>query len=141
MQFKERTRSNVHLDITPIVDTVFNLLIFFALSLNFIITPGMKVDLPESATEEIVREREEIIIVMNKENGIFINNNPVSIDKLFLTLNKSAKGNEDALIIIQADREVFHGSVVKVMDTAKKVGFKRLAIATSMTKKTVSKGK
>ena len=141
MQFKERTRSNVHLDITPIVDTVFNLLIFFALSLNFIITPGMKVDLPESATEEIVREREEIIIVMNKENGIFINNNPVAIDKLFLTLNKSAKGNEDALIIIQADREVFHGSVVKVMDTAKKVGFRRLAIATSMTRKTVSKGK
>jgi len=141
MQFKERTRSDVHLDITPIVDTVFNLLIFFALSLNFIITPGMKVDLPESATEEIVREREEIIIVMNKENGIFINNSPVSIDKLFLTLNKSAKGNEDALVIIQADREVFHGSVVKVMDTAKKVGFKRLAIATSMTKKTVSKGK
>ena len=140
MQFKERTRSDVHLDITPIVDTVFNLLIFFALSLNFIITPGMKVNLPESATEEIIREREEIIILMNKENGIFINNNPVSIDNLFLTLNKSAKRNEDALVIIQADREVSHGSVVKVMDTAKKAGLRRLAIATSMTRKTVSKG-
>jgi len=140
MQFKERTRSDVHLDITPIVDTVFNLLIFFALSLNFIITPGMKVNLPESATEEIIREREEIIIVVNKENGIFINNNPVSIDKLFLSLNKSAKRNEDTLVIIQADREVSHGSVVKVMDTAKKAGLRRLAIATSMTRKTVSKG-
>ena len=140
MQFKERTRSDVHLDITPIVDTVFNLLIFFALSLNFIITPGMKVNLPESATEEIIREREEIIIVVNKENGIFINNNPVSIDKLFLSLNKSAKRNEDTLVIIQADREVSHGSVMKVMDTAKKAGLRRLAIATSMTRKTVSKG-
>ena len=140
MQFKERTRSEVHLDITPIVDTVFNLLIFFALSLNFIITPGMKVNLPESATEEIIREREEIIIVMNKEKGIFIKNSPVSIDQLFLTLNKSAQRNEDALVIIQADREVSHGSVVKVMDTAKKAGLRRLAIATSITRKTVSKG-
>lgn len=140
MQFKERTRSEVHLDITPIVDTVFNLLIFFALSLNFIITPGMKVNLPESATEEIIREREEIIIVMNKEKGIFIKNSPVSIDQLFLTLNKSAQRNEDALVIIQADREVPHGSVVKVMDTAKKAGLRRLAIATSIIRKTVSKG-
>jgi len=140
MQFKKRTRSGVHLDITPIVDMVFNLLIFFALSLNFIITPGMKVNLPESATEEIIRDKDEIIIVMSKDNEIFINNSSVSIGKLFLTLNKAAQKNGDALVIIQADQEVSHGSVVKVMDTTKRAGFARLAIATSMIKKTVSKG-
>ena len=140
MKFKERTQADVHLDITPIVDTVFNLLIFFALSLNFIITPGIKVNLPESETEEIIREKEEIIIVMRKDNEIFINNSSVSIGELFLILNKAAQNNKDALVIIQADQEVFHGSVVKVMDTTKRAGLTRLAIATSMINKTVAKG-
>ena len=136
MQFSERIRSDIHLDITPIVDMVFNLLIFFALSLNFIVTPGIKVDLPESVTEEIIREEKEIIIVMKKDNSVFINSNPVSSDRLLLSLNSYAKQNQDALVVIQADREVTHGKVVKMMDMAKRAGLVRLAISTSMTKRT-----
>ena len=136
MHFSERTRSDIHLDITPIVDVVFNLLIFFALSLNFIVTPGIKVDLPESVTEEIIREEKEIIIVMKKDNSIFINSNPVSSDRLLLSLNSYAKQNQDALVVIQADREVTHGNVVKMMDMVKRAGLVRLAISTSMTKRT-----
>ena len=136
MQFRERTQSDIHLDITPIVDMVFNLLIFFALSLNFIVTPGIKVDLPESVTEEIIREEKEIIIVMKKDNSIFINSTPVSFDRLLLSLNRYVKQNKDALVVIQADREVTHGKVVKMMDMAKRAGLVRLAISTSMTKRT-----
>jgi len=141
MQFTERVRSDIHLDITPIVDMVFNLLIFFALSLNFIVTPGIKVDLPESVTQEIIREEEEIIIVMKKDNSIFIDSNPVSFDRIFLNLNKYAQKNKDALVVIQADREVSHGKVVKMMDTAKRAGLVRLAIATSISKSKGSEGK
>jgi biopolymer transport protein ExbD len=141
MQFKEKTDSDAHLDITPIVDTVFNLLIFFALSLNFIVTPGIKVNLPESSTEEIVREKEEIVIVIKQGNEIFINNSSVSIEQLFLILSESAQRNRETLIIIQADQEVSHGRVVKVMDTAKRAGLTRLAIATIVMKKTIAKGR
>lgn len=140
MQFKERVRSDAQLDITPIVDVVFNLLIFFALSLNFIVTPGIKVNLPESSTEEIVREREEIIIIIKQNNEIVINNRSLSLNQLFLTLSKYAQKNKDALAIIQADQRVSHGSVVKVMDLAKRAGLMRLAIATAMMKKSVPKG-
>jgi len=87
-----------------------------------------------------MREQEEIIIMMRQDNEIIINNIPVSIDQLFLTLSKSSQKNKDALVIIQADREVYHGNVVEVMDTVKRAGYKRLAIATSMIKGTVSKG-
>lgn len=141
MQFKGKIDSDAHLDITPIVDTVFNLLIFFALSLNFIVTPGIKVNLPESSTEEIVREKEEIIIVMKQGNEIFINNNAVSIEQLFFILSESAQRNRETLIIIQADQEVSHGRVVKVMDTAKRAGLTRLAIATTVMKETIAKGR
>ena len=141
MQFKEKTDFDAHLDITPIVDTVFNLLIFFALSLNFIVTPGIKVNLPESSTEEIVREKEEIVIVIKQGNEIFINNSSVSIEQLFLILSESAQRNRETLIIIQADQKVSHGRVVKVMDTAKRAGLTRLAIATIVMKKTIAKGR
>jgi len=141
MQFSERTKTDASLDITPIVDTVFNLLIFFALSLNFIVTPGIKVNLPDAVTEEIIREREEVIIVIDKNDSIFINGNPVSIDQITSVLTKSAQKNKDTMVIIQADQEVSHGKVVRMMDTAKRAGLTRLAIATSTMKKTVPEKK
>ena len=137
MRFSEKTHTDASLDITPIVDTVFNLLIFFALSLNFIVTPGIKVDLPESSTEEIIREREELIVVMDKDNNIFIDENSVSIDQLVTIFTKTAQKDKDTLVIIQADQEVAHGNVVRMMDRAKKAGLVRLAIATAMKQKTL----
>lgn len=137
MRFSEKTRTDASLDITPIVDTVFNLLIFFALSLNFIVTPGITVDLPESITEEIIREREELIVVMDKDNNIFIDENTVSIEQLVAIFSTAAQKSKDTLVIIQADQEVAHGNVVRMMDRAKKAGLARLAIATAMKKKTL----
>ena len=125
----------MHLDITPIVDTVFNLLIFFALSLNFIITPGINVNLPESITEEIIRERDELIIVMNKDNTISIDGHSISEDQLNFLLSDAVQKNQETLVIIQADQDVSHGSVVSMMDRTNKAGLKRLAIATSSMKK------
>ena len=134
MNFREQTQTDVQLDITPIVDTVFNLLIFFALSLNFIITPGINVNLPESITEEIIRERDELIIVMNKDDTIYIDGINISPDQLDLLLSGAAQKNQETLVIIQADQDVAHGSVVSLMDRTKKAGLKRLAIATSSMK-------
>jgi len=135
MRFSQKRQPTVSLDITPIVDTVFNLLIFFALSLNFIVTPGIKVDLPESITEELIREREELIVVMDRDNNIFIDEQPVSIDQLVNIFSTTARERKDTLVIIQADQNVSHGSVVGMMDRAKKAGLLRLAIATSMKRK------
>ena len=135
MNFREQTQTDVQLDITPIVDTVFNLLIFFALSLNFIITPGINVNLPESITEEIIRERDELIIVMNKDDTIYIDGINISPDQLDLLLSGAAQRNQETLVIIQADQDVAHGSVVSMMDRTKKAGLKRVAIATSSMKK------
>ena len=134
MQFSKRAKTGASLDITPIVDTVFNLLIFFALSLNFIVTPGIKVDLPESTTEEIIRERDELIIVMDRNKGIFIDGVRVTTDQLASSLKQAAGRNKDTLVIIQADQDVAHGDVVRMMDRAKKAGLNRLAIATSSIK-------
>ena len=138
MHFRQmgRSRSDSTLDITPIVDTVFNLLIFFALSLNFIVTPGINVSLPQSDTNEIIRKSEELIIEINKNNTIFVAGKQIAGDELFLFFSDAAQKNKERLVIIQADQDSIHGSVVSVMDMAKRAGLTRLAIATTPIRKT-----
>jgi biopolymer transport protein ExbD len=136
MHFREtaRSRPGIALDITPIVDTVFNLLIFFALSLNFIVTPGINVSLPHADTNEIIRKSDEFIIEINKDNAIFVGGKQIAQDVLSLLLSEAAQKNKDRLVIIQADQDSIHGTVVSVMDLAKRAGLTHLAIATAPIK-------
>ncbi len=113
------------IDLAPIVDVVFNLLIFFALTLNFAISSGIKVDMPK-ATGEIV-EAKDINIAISEEGKIYFNDKQMKsteeLEAEFLKLP-----NKDSLVIIRADSQSLHGPVVKTMDVAKNSGFSKIAI-------------
>jgi biopolymer transport protein ExbD len=131
MRFQtDRRKNSVLLDITPIVDTVFNLLIFFALSLNFVSTPGIQVSLPKSSAQEIPQERKDLRIVMTAAGQIYVQQNPITLKKLAADLKSAAAAHRDTQILIQADQQVSHGKVVEVMDLARQAGLHRLAIVT-----------
>ncbi len=131
MRFREESKQNSSLlDITPIVDTVFNLLIFFALSLNFISTPGIRVDLPKSTAKEIAQEKKDLRVVMTSSNQLYINEKPVDLKGLRTRFRKAAESDRETQILIQADQQVAHGKVVEVMDIARSLGLRRLAIVT-----------
>jgi biopolymer transport protein ExbD len=127
---KESRRSNNFLDITPIVDTVFNLLIFFALSLNFISTPGIQVNLPKSTAQEIARERKDLRVVITPANQLYLNEKEVDLSTLGKNFAETAAVSRDTQVLIQADEQVMHGKVVEVMDLARNAGLARLAIVT-----------
>jgi biopolymer transport protein ExbD len=126
MEFKKKRKKSISLDITPIVDTVFNLLIFFALSLNFTTASSLDVDLPKISTKQRSPAR-RIAIRINRNGDIFCNNILTGRAELLAELTSLKKN--DKSIIIQADRTVHHGTVVRVMDICKKTGFHRLSIA------------
>ena len=131
MRFREESKQNSSLlDITPIVDTVFNLLIFFALSLNFISTPGIRVDLPKSTAKEIAQDKKDLRVVMTSSNQLYINEKPVDLNGLRTRFRKAAESDRETQILIQADQQVAHGKVVEVMDIARSLGLRRLAIVT-----------
>ena len=127
---KESRRSNNFLDITPIVDTVFNLLIFFAVSLNFISTPGIQVNLPKSTAQEIARERKDLRVVITPANQLYLNEKEVDLSTLGKNFAETAALSRDTQVLIQADEQVTHGRVVEVMDLARNAGLARLAIVT-----------
>jgi len=115
------------LDLTPIVDVVFNLLIFFALSLNFAATSGgINVKLPSASSAEPVKS-EQLTINLTQSGQLYYNDKEISIDELPAKL-KSIEDKE-SIVIIRADNTVPHGQVVEVMDIVKSEGFSKLAIA------------
>jgi len=115
------------LDLTPIVDMVFNLLIFFAVSLNFAATSGgINVKLPKASSAEPIKQ-EQVTINLTEKGDTYFNNKKVTHRELLRRLK--AKKDKGSLVIIRADSQVTHGRVVTIMDAVKSSGFSKLAIA------------
>jgi len=120
----------LHIDVINMVDVFLSLLIFFMLSTTFIVSPGIKVNLPRSSVDVISREEKDVRIWIPMDGSLFLNKDPVSEGVLKERLDGIFKENSQALVIIQADEAVTHGRVVEVMDLVRNSGLSRVAIAT-----------
>jgi len=131
MRFQTRKQDDVQLDMTPLVDIVFLLLIFFMLSTSLSVNPGIKIDLPKSSAEQVKKKKTTLRVAIEASGSIFLEGKKLSLDQLREKFAEVGKANgDDALVVIEADRKVYHGLVVKVMDAAKTSGLNKLAIAT-----------
>ncbi len=130
MHFKRPARHDIGIDMTPIIDTVFNLLIFFALSFNFGITPGIQVKLPAAKADVLKHEKKELIIVVTKDGSIFLEQRRIHLDEILKEFKVVISSNPDITLIIQGDEESLYGKVVRIMDMAKRAGITKIAVAT-----------
>ncbi|RLB03312.1 MAG: biopolymer transporter ExbD [Deltaproteobacteria bacterium] len=136
MRFIDRNdQGDTRIDLTPLVDTVFLLLIFFMLSSAFVITPGIKVELPKAAYERVFREKKEIRVSITRKNRIYVDRKRVNLKELEKIFRERAKKAPQTMVIIRADSRALHGKVVEVMDLAKSAGLSKLAIATRPKKR------
>jgi biopolymer transport protein ExbD len=131
VKFSVRRKPFDLLDLTPLIDVVFLLLIFFMVSTTFIHEPGgIKVDLPHSDTQEFIRESGEVVVEITENGGLFVDDVPVDEAALRAALRRTMRADPESVVIIKADRGVEHGRVVQVMDWSKRAGLYRLAVAT-----------
>lgn len=131
MKFAQKRVDNDILDLTPLIDVVFLLLIFFMVSTSFIREPGgIRVDLPHSDTQEFIHEGEELVVKLTEDGHIFVDDVGVDIDSLRRELKRTGTSAPETVVIVKADRIVDHGRVVQVMDLAKRAGLSRIAVAT-----------
>ncbi len=131
MRFQTRSRDDVQLDMTPLVDVVFLLLIFFMLSTSLSVNPGIKIDLPKSSAEQVKKKKTTLRVAIEAGGRIFLEGKKLSLVQLREKFKVVGKAHgDDALVVIEADKKVYHGLVVKVMDAAKSSGLNKLAIAT-----------
>jgi biopolymer transport protein ExbD len=118
------------LNLTPLIDVVFQLLIFFMVTAVFAITPGLDIKLPE-AEESEAPEKENLFVVVDEDGNMKLNHKTVTFVNLKNELTKKRRELDNTtVLIIQGDEMSFHGQVVKVMDVARQVGIIDLVIAT-----------
>jgi biopolymer transport protein ExbD len=127
MKFAGGRRVASPVDVTPLIDIIFQLVIFFMVTTNFITTPGIEVDLPRSSAQTILQEDNDLKVWVKADGQVMLDDEPASLGQLKEAFSGSSK---DAQVVIKADKDVGHGRVVQVMDLARSHGLTRLAIAT-----------
>ena len=131
MEFEGRKKVNIQLNIAPLIDVVFLLLIFFMLSSHFVTQLGIKITLPTAVTAKPHSE-EDIVVFVTEDNHLYLNNEEVTLKTLPDRLKSEVKEAKKKSVIIKADEKIDLGLAVKVMDIARQAEAKGLIISTKV---------
>jgi biopolymer transport protein ExbD len=133
VKFKRQRSQEVGVDLTPLIDVVFLLLIFFMVSTTFTRESHLKVELPQADGEAVETEVEQIDVVITRD-GQYILNDKTLVNNRRETLERAVRdlagGDTSLPYIITADASTAHEFVVRAMDVAGRLGFARLSITT-----------
>ena len=133
MNFRPEVREKVDLNITPLIDVVFLLLIFFMVSTTFERESEINITLPEASKEITQAKPDSINIGIDAQSRIYINDKAL-LNSQLSTIKEAifdALGSlEEATVIISADAKTSHQSVIRVMDAARQLGLVRITFAT-----------
>lgn len=130
MRFKRSVQleqSLRHIDIAPLIDIIFQLLIFFMLTSSFVIQPGIKVNLPNAVASDVIEEQ-NIIIALSAEGIIYVDKRVITSQELKSYLSDAE--NSMRPILIKADKRTSLGRVVEIWDLCRRMGIERVNIAT-----------
>ena len=129
MRLHRRQIKKARIEIIPMIDTIFFLLVFFMIStLSMAHYSGLPVNLPKAATGQ-QPPSESAALTVGADGKITIDKQEVARDRIHATLQKRLEKNPELLVLINADERVEHGLVVEVMDQARQAGVAKMAIA------------
>jgi len=124
-----RPRYTAAIPLTPLIDIVFLLLVYFLLTTNFMVDEGISVKLPQAAEAE-PRNPNEITVTVDPGGRVFLEDREIPLEDLTGRLRERIGLEIDPLLVVRADREVVLDIPVRVMDAARKAGAGRLCLAT-----------
>ncbi|TGD76161.1 biopolymer transporter ExbD [Mangrovimicrobium sediminis] len=117
-------------DITPMLDVVFIMLIFFIVTATFIKEAGIDVDKPDAATA-VVQEKASILVAIDENDRVWINRRETDIRSLRAIIERLHAENPKGTLVIQADRNSRNEVLVQVMDQSRRAGVYNIALAAS----------
>ncbi|MEJ5358328.1 MAG: biopolymer transporter ExbD [Desulfobacterales bacterium] len=129
MEFERRRRKNARIDLAPLVDIVFNLLLFFLITYSISLDPAIRVRLPESETAD-ARAEEPIVISLTREGGVFLGDRPLSLGELAPALRADLSLLPERAVRIRADREAAVGLLVQLIDRVRQAGCSAFSVVT-----------
>ena len=129
MRLARRTMKRARIEIIPMIDTIFFLLVFFMIStLSMARYSGLPVNLPKAATGQQPAS-ESAAVTITPDGKVYVDKKEVPRETFRTVLQQRLSVKPDLLILINADERVEHGRVVDVMDAARQAGVAKMAIA------------
>ena len=122
---------NAAINLTPLIDMVFILLIFFAVNSTFVKLPGVEVDQPV-ARSSVVQQSATILIAVTDAGDIWVDRNQVDIRRLRGVVERLLAETPDASVVVLSDRNSRTGIVVEVIDQARLAGAGKVALAAAI---------
>ena len=138
----DRHEESVEVNLTPLIDVVFLLLIFFMVTTTFDRHARLKVSLPESSAKAAQQEQEPLVLSIDAKGNYFLNDRQIVNQQLNTLkqairktieqtkIGQSNNGYSEIALVLRADANTPHQSVVRAMDAASQLGLTKLSIAT-----------
>ena len=136
MKFTNQQTEGNKLNLTPLIDVVFLLLIFFMVSTTCEKQAKLKIELPEATIKSQPSEQQDLVISISQKGVFFVNNNELvnaQRQNLSNALINVVKDDRSMPVIIRADANVAHKHVVMAMDVLGNLGFEKVSMATTQT--------
>jgi len=128
VQFRRTDSTPVAINIAPLVDVVFLLVIFFAVSTTFLETSGLELTLPSSSsTAKAVPE--QVSVVLDEKGTLYLDGDPIERDNLSSELRSRLEELDEKVVVLRADTNTPHGEVVRLMDLAREAGATNLTVS------------
>jgi len=131
MEFKRRLKPMAGMDLIPMIDVVFQLILFFMVASTFIVTPGLNLSLPKSVTSEPVLVSKWVVTIV-AEDEVYLNKERFGLATLGPALAKVPKEQKEkvASVTVEGDEKVSYRLMVQVLDVLRREGFRGVGLKT-----------
>jgi len=123
-------RSDLLVDLTPMIDVVFLMLIFFMVSTSFTANNSIKLDLPQSKAQAANKEEKQVVISIKADGQLYVQDERVKDADLRRRILNISKGDPNMRVVIRADADAKHKRLVYALDTIRELGMGKVGIAT-----------
>lgn len=134
MNFRRQRRERIELSLTPMIDVVFLLLIFFMVTTTFQREAALKIQLPEA--QGVQAPKQQVLeVVIDAEGHYYIGNHELintRIETLKKAMRQALHQDSKPVVVIAADRRTPHQAVIQVLDAARQLGLSHISFATEM---------
>ena len=135
MRIARKASEKARIEIIPMIDVIFFLLVFFMIStLSMTINRGLPVNLPTAATSQ-KDVRDNVSLTVLQDGKIFLNKEPVTLQEMGPRVKAALAADPRLAVVINADGQVLHSTVVDILDELRQAGVSGLAIAVKPGKK------
>lgn len=129
MQFRVKRREDPVIEIAPLIDVVFLLLLFFMVTTQFVSLPGLSLTLPGIKPGASVTATAKVDVQVTEAGDIYVAGNPVALADFPAEVKRNAPDPASTVVVLMADERTAHGRIVSLMDALRSQGFKRVVMA------------